>query len=222
MKVTVITSYSIHYTKLYELTILLASIMVFGSFAENYEFAAMKSTGISLQRAMRSLSVFIVFLGIVTFIFSNNVIPWANFNFYNLRKNIAKVQPAMAIAEGQFNDIGNYNIKVEEKSGDRGQYLKNVVIHQKKKRTGNYTVIASKTGELISSENSNILQLILYDGNYYDEILSTNPKEAVKRPYAKSAFEEYIINVDLEGLNDVDLEDNRITSYNVCYTKLLR
>ncbi|HLV69214.1 MAG TPA: LptF/LptG family permease, partial [Xanthomarina sp.] len=41
------------------LTILLASIMVFGSFAENYEFAAMKSTGISLQRAMKGLSIFI-------------------------------------------------------------------------------------------------------------------------------------------------------------------
>lgn len=200
------------------LTILLTSIMVFGSFAENYEFAAMKSTGISLQRAMRSLSIFIVFLGIVTFIFSNNVIPWANFNFYNLRKNIAKVQPAMAIAEGQFNDIGNYNIKVEEKSGDRGQYLKNVIIHQKKsRRIGNYTVISSKTGELISSENSNILQLILYDGNYYDEIVSNNPKDAIKKPYAKSAFEEYIINVDLEGLNDVDLEDK---SYDSRYSML--
>lgn len=202
------------------LTILLASIMVFGSFAENYEFAAMKSTGISLQRAMRSLSVFIVFLGIVTFIFSNNVIPWANFNFYNLRKNIAQVQPAMAIAEGQFNDIGNYNIKVEEKSGDRGQYLKNVIIHQKKsRRIGNYTVIASKTGELISNENSNILQLVLHDGNYYDEIISNNPDEALKKPFAKSAFEEYIINVDLEGLNDVDLEDksldNRYSMLNV-------
>ena len=44
------------------LTILLASIMVFGGFSENYEFAAMKSTGISLQRAMKSLSIFIVLL----------------------------------------------------------------------------------------------------------------------------------------------------------------
>ena len=51
------------------LTILLSSIMVFGSFAENYEFAAMKSTGISLQRAMRSLSVFILFIGVITFFF---------------------------------------------------------------------------------------------------------------------------------------------------------
>ena len=74
------------------LTILLASIMVFGSFAEHYEFAAMKSTGISLQRAMRSISVFVLILAFLTLLFSNYVLPWANFNFYNLRKNIAKEQ----------------------------------------------------------------------------------------------------------------------------------
>ena len=44
------------------LTVLLVSIMVFGNFSENYEFAAMKSPGISLGRAMKSLSIFIVFL----------------------------------------------------------------------------------------------------------------------------------------------------------------
>src|SRR5690606_12063242 len=59
------------------LTILLASIMTFGSFAENYEFAAMKSSGISLQRAMRSLTVFILLVSFTAFFFSNNVIPAA-------------------------------------------------------------------------------------------------------------------------------------------------
>lgn len=49
------------------LTILVSSIMTFGGFSEHYEFAAMKSSGISLQRAMRSLTVFIVLLGILTF-----------------------------------------------------------------------------------------------------------------------------------------------------------
>ena len=70
------------------LTILLSSIMVFGNFAEKYEFAAMKSTGISLQRAMRSLAVFIVGLSVLTFFFANNVIPKAEFNFYNLSAHI--------------------------------------------------------------------------------------------------------------------------------------
>ena len=57
----------------------------------------------------------------------------------------------------------------------------------------------------------------MYDGNYYDEILSKNPTEAKKYPYAKCAFDEYIINVDLEGLNDVDLEDK---SYDSRYSML--
>ncbi len=194
------------------LTILLASIMVFGSFAENYEFAAMKSTGISLQRAMRGLSVFIVGLAITTFFFVNNVIPWAEYNSYNLRKNIAQLKPAMAIAEGQFNEIGTINIKVDKKSGDRGQYLNNIVMHLKsERRTGNYKVIIAKNGELISSESSNILQLVLFDGHFYEEIFSKDPKENIKKPAAKSYFETYTINVDLESMNQVDLEEKSFT-----------
>lgn len=190
------------------LTILLASIMVFGSFAENYEFAAMKSTGISLQRAMRGLSVFIVGLAITTFFFANNVIPWAEYNSYNLRKNIAQLKPAMAIAEGQFNEIGNINIKVDKKTGNRGQYLKKVVMHIKEpKRVGNYKVIIAEKGELISSKNSNILQLVLYNGHYYEEIFSKDPKENVKKPHAKSYFDKYTLNVDLEAINNVDLDE---------------
>jgi lipopolysaccharide export system permease protein len=42
--------------------------MTFGNLAENYEFAAIKSSGISLQRAMRSLTVFILLLSIVALI----------------------------------------------------------------------------------------------------------------------------------------------------------
>ncbi len=189
------------------LTILLASIMVFGSFAENYEFAAMKSTGISLQRAMLGLSVFIVALSITVFFFANNAIPWAEYNSYNLRKNIAQLKPAMAIAEGQFNEIGNINIKVDKKTGERGQFLEKVVMHLKSaNRTGNYKVIIAEKGELISSEKSNILQLVLFDGHYYEELFSKDPKEYLKKQHAKSYFESYTINIDLEGMNEVDLE----------------
>lgn len=195
------------------LTILLASIMVFGSFAENYEFAAMKSTGISLQRAMRTLSVFIVGLAITTFFFANTVMPWAEFNFYNLRKNIAKVKPALAIAEGQFNQLGSINIKVDGKSGDRGQYLKGVIIHQKKGNSpGNYTVIISKTGELASSEDSDVLKLVLFDGNYYDAIQPKDFKDRNKKPFVKSYFEKYTINVDLSKINNVDFDKQDVTT----------
>jgi len=200
------------------LTVLLVSIMVFGNFSENYEFAAMKSTGISLQRAMKSLSIFIVFLSIVSFFFANNVIPLAEYNFYNLRQNIARVKPAMIVAEGQFNQIQDINIKVAKKSGDNGEFLEDVIIHQKKGNTsGNYTVIKSKTGEFYSDESSDLVQLILYDGNYYDEIQSANYQKRTKnRPQVKSTFERYVINIDVSKFNDVDFDKkNTNTRFNM-------
>ncbi len=194
------------------LTILVASIMTFGNFAENYEFAAMKSAGISLQRAMGSLIIFIVFFGFATFYFSNTVIPWAEFKAINLKNNIAKVKPAMAIVEGVFTEVGNYNIKVNKKSGENGQYLDDVIIHQKLKgRPGNYTVIKSKKGVLQSEENSNYLRLILNDGHYYNEIYPNTVEKRRTLPFVKSSFKEHVINIDLSEINKVDLGDESVT-----------
>ena len=189
------------------LTILLTSIMTFGSFAENYEFAAMKSAGISLQRAMRGLTVFIIFIGLVAFFFSNNVIPAAEFKSINLRKNIAQLKPTMAISEGVFNDIQDFNIKVDEKYGDNDQYLKNVIIHQKSARGENHTVIKATEGELVGSTDSEVLSLILKDGNYYDEIPQKDISKRDNKPFTKSYFKEYIINIDISNFNNVDMDD---------------
>jgi len=201
------------------LAILLSSIMVFGQLSENYEFAAMKSTGLSLQRIMRSLIYFTLFLGIIVFFFSNNVVTAAEFNFINLRKNISKIKPTMAIAEGQFSEIGDFNIKVEEKYGNRGQYLTDVIVHQKKNTPGNYTVIKSETGEITSESDSDILQLKLYDGNYYDEVINKDYRVSKSKPFVKSYFKEYMLNIDLSLINDVDFNQegsaNRYSMLNV-------
>lgn len=189
------------------LTILLTSIMTFGNFAENYEFAAMKSSGISLQRAMRSLTFFILLVSLTAFFFANNVIPAAEFKSINLRKNIAQLKPAMAITEGVFNEVGTINIKVDKKSGPNDQYLDDVIIHQKTAKSGNFTVIKAVEGELVGSTDSDVLSLILKDGNYYDEIQPSDLSKRRNKPFAKSHFREYTINLDLSDINNVDLED---------------
>lgn len=204
------------------LTILVTSLMVFGSFAEKYEFAAMKSTGISLQRAMGSVIGFIVILAITAFFFANNVIPYSEYKWQNLRRNISQFQPSMVISEGQFSQIGDmFNIKVEEKSGDRDQFLKDVVIHKKNETrpNGNFTVIIADNGELASEEGSNTLSLILKQGNYYEDIQTNNATKQKGEPFAKSYFDEYAINIDLTELNnkDVDKENdlNNQNMYNI-------
>ena len=201
------------------LTILVASLMVFGNFSEKYEFAAMKSTGISLQRAMKSLMIFTVLLAVVAFFFANNIIPYSEYKWQNLRRNIAQVSPSMVIAEGQFSQIGDdFNIKVDEKSGDRDQYLETVVIHKKKPShpNGNYTVIISEDGELASEEGSNTLSLILNNGYYYDEVQSNDFRKQQRRPFVKSYFDQYTINIDLTEFNDTDIDkDNELSNHNM-------
>ncbi|HBB49250.1 MAG TPA: permease, partial [Flavobacteriaceae bacterium] len=202
------------------LTILVTSLMVFGTLSEQYEFAAMKSTGISLQRAMRSLSVFILLLSAVAFVFANNVIPYSEYKWQNLRRNIAQVSPSMAIVAGQFSSIGDdFNIKVQEKYGDRDQFLREVIIHKKNPESPseNTTVIMAESGELASAEDSNTLSLILNNGHYYEDIqLRNGVKERINQPFAKSAFDTYTIHIDLTELNDTDIDkENNLNNHNM-------
>ncbi len=201
------------------LSVVLASIMTFGNFAENYEFAAMKSAGVSLRRAMAGLSVFIVMLSLASFLFANNVIPFAEYKFVNFRRNIAQLKPAMAIAEGQFSEIGNYNIKVEKKSGENGNHLSQVTIHKKSDRSGaNTVVIKSRTGELVSNKKSNVLKLILRDGYYYEDIIPKKYEDRKRMPFAKSSFKQYVINIDLSKLNNTNVNEEKIANTNTMLT----
>lgn len=197
------------------LTILLSSIMTFGDLAENYEFAAMKSAGISFQRTMKGLTVFIVFISIVAFFFTNNVIPYSEYKFVNFRKNIAQVKPAMAISEGQFSNIGNINIKVNKKSGENDELLEGVTMHKKSSMgEGAKTVIKSKRGQLVSNENSNTLQLVLFDGYYYEDVTPKDYNDRKKMPFAKVNFKQYNINIDLSKINTSNTDEEQISNTN--------
>jgi lipopolysaccharide export system permease protein len=201
------------------LSILLASIMSFGDLSENYELAAMKSAGISLRRALQPLFLFVVFLSIAAFLFANSVIPYAEYKFINFRKNIAQAKPALAIAEGQFSDVGVYNIKVNKKSGENGENLTGITIHKKSELgDGSRIVIKAKNGKLVSSKDSNTLQLILNDGNYYEDILPKNYEDRPKMPFVKTAFKKNIITIDISEFNKIDVDNENITNTNTMLT----
>jgi lipopolysaccharide export system permease protein len=186
--------------------------MTFGNFAERYEFAAMKSAGISLMRAMRPLIIVNSIACLATFYVSNTVIPLAEFKTYNLRKNLSKMRPALAITEGMFNDIGESNIKVGRKYGENDKLLEDVIIHEKSKDKVNHIVIKADKGELKNEELQEGLQLVLYDGYRYEEV--NQKKNKKKNPHNRIAFQQYTMNIDLRSFNDIDLNE---TNYNNTY-----
>lgn len=195
------------------LSVLLASIMTFGDFSENYEFAAMKSAGISLQRAMRSLIIFIFILSGISFWFANNVAPQAEYRFVNIRREIMHTKPAMAIAAGQFNDLGALNIKFDEKFGKNDEELKNVTMHMvNQQNSENKTVIKAERGRIETSEKSNILKLHLYNGNYYEDLNPKNYRQREKKPFVKANFEHYILSLDLAEFDNSEEELQKISN----------
>ena len=193
------------------LSILLASLTTYGTLSENYEFIAMKSNGISIIRSMVALLIFHIFLGIGSFYFSNHVVTYGELKSYNLRKNLAKLKPTLSIREGIFNDIGDMNIKVSRKYGDNEQYLEDIILHNISNDEINRLVIKAESGE-VRNENDNYLQLILKNGNRYEDVVASTAAEKQNYPHTRASFEEYILNIDISDFNNVDLEEETYRS----------
>ena len=193
------------------LSILLASLTTYGTLSENYEFIAMKSNGISIIRSMVALLIFHIFLGVGSFYFSNHVVTYGELKSYNLRKNLAKLKPTLSIREGIFNDIGNMNIKVSRKYGDNEQFLEDIILHNISDDEINRLVIKAESGE-VRNESDNYLQLILKNGNRYEDVIASTAADKQKYPHTRASFEEYILNIDISEFNNVDLEEETYKS----------
>ena len=137
--------------------ILLSSIMALGTLAENYEFAAIKSAGISLKRVIRPLVILVILLSGLNFIFLNNIYPWATLKQKNLYLNMKKKKPALALVPGAFNtEIPGISIKFDEKYGEEENLLKNVQIADLNAGKGKIKVILLKKVQFLQKKEANI------------------------------------------------------------------
>ncbi len=179
------------------LAVLLGSIMCFGKLAENYELAAMKSSGLSLFRIMRPLIVVIGVLAGLTFLFNNFVLPFVHLKSQSLLYDIRQKKPTVNIKEGVFyNGIENYSLRVAKKSANKDS-LKDIYIYNHTARMGNTTQLYAKSGRITTTIDTSELILILRDGNRYEESVdATRPNEA--KTLSQLNFRNLQINIPLE------------------------
>ena len=179
------------------IAVLISSVMVLGKLGENYELAALQSSGISLISIMKPIFILIVLISISSFLFSNYVMPIANFNGGSLLYDIKKKKPAINIKEGIFyNDIDGFSIKIGSK--DDG-ILNNILIYDHKENLGNKKVISAKSGKMKITDDEKYMELYLYDGNSYIEIENNNKKK--KSINRKISFQKDLIRFDLSSFN---------------------
>ena len=178
------------------LAVLLSSLMAFGNLGEYMELTAMKASGISLQRAIRPVLIFSLFLSLSAFYFSNNVLPRANLKMKTLLQDISNKRPELNIKPGIFNsDIQNYVIRIGSKSSD-GKLLSDIMIYDHSSRNGNDRVIIAERGTMGLSADGNYLELRMKNGRSYTEA-ELGRKQKGRYPFLKEVFDEELIRFDL-------------------------
>jgi lipopolysaccharide export system permease protein len=151
------------------LSVLLSSIMTYGSLGENYELVAIKSAGISLRRAMYPMMVVVFVISVAAFIFSDYMLPVANLKYYSLLYDARKQKSADLIPENIFSSrFPGYTIRVKRKDPD-GQTLYDIMIYQRGVIDINHIVTFAKSGQMYRTKDDLFLILKLKDGVRYEE-----------------------------------------------------
>ena len=156
------------------LATLLSSMMTLGTLGENNELLAIKAAGISLQRVLVPLSIVCVCISIGAFFISNNLIPVAYNNIYQLREDISRTKEEIKIPAGTFyNGIEGYILRVEERNDETGM-MHGVMVYNHTKKKGNTSLTIADSAMIKMAKGKNYLTFTLYDGTNYEE---TNNKQ---------------------------------------------
>jgi lipopolysaccharide export system permease protein len=184
------------------LAILLASLMTFGNMGEFSELSALKSSGIPLQRIMRPLMILIGGVAVISFFFSNNVLPYSTSKARTLLYDIRRKKPDINIQAGTFyNGVPDFSIKVTSKDPVTNR-LDNLIIYDHRERRGNTSVTVADSGYMKTTSDGSGLIMTLYNGYSFNEMEEKNVGSATRTyPTRKDTFREQTIVIPLAGFD---------------------
>ena len=189
------------------LAVLLSSIMTFGNLGENYELVAIKSAGVSLQKAMRPLFVLIIGLAISSFFFSDYMLPRANAKFYSLLYDIRSKKLSFLIKPGVFNNsIPGYAIRVDRKGEGGIDSLYGLLIYDHTNFSGIPKIIMAKQGRMTKTSDGKYMILQLSDGIRYEEG-SGNGAYDPRRTFTRMRFKETEVKLDFSSFGKMSRTD---------------
>ncbi|MBR8538254.1 LptF/LptG family permease [Carboxylicivirga sediminis] len=199
------------------LAILLASLMTFGSLGENYELTAIKASGVSLLRTMKSLIYVTIIISVLAFGFSNNVLPWANLKLYTLLWSVKQKKPELEIKEQIFYDgIEDFRIKISSKDPETGLMQDVMIYDHRDSRNPNSNVTLADSGKLQVSEDNGYMKLTLMDGIRFEENVQSQRKrldDREKQRFRQDKFKKQIALFEMEGHN-LERSDEKLFSSN--------
>ncbi len=180
------------------LAVLLSSLMTFGNLGEHFELTAIKSSGISLLRALRPIGIFVLFLTIFAYLSNNYIVPKINLKTFGLLYDIRMKSPALDIREGVFySGIPNYSIKVNRKVDDIR--LNDIIIYNHSEGQGNVNIILADSGRMEPFIDDRYMSLTLYNGTNYKEKRAQRGISEKPTEFSRTYFSQNRIIFNLES-----------------------
>ena len=204
------------------LSILLASLMMFGNLGESLELLAIKSAGISLLKSMVPLIVLVGFISVGAFFFQNNAMTKIQPKFFSLLISIRQKSPELEIPEGVFyKEIDGYNMYVGSKNRETGM-LYDVTIYDISSGFQNMVVIISDSAHMSSSEDKLSIVFKIFDGQQFHNF--TQGQNQANRnsnsefvPYARENFKVKTMTIPYDDnfnrMEESVLQENTSSNY---------
>ncbi|MEE9430061.1 MAG: LptF/LptG family permease [Melioribacteraceae bacterium] len=173
------------------MAVLVATLMAFGTMAQNNEIAIMKASGISLYKIMippllGSIAIFFLLVQ-----FNNHIYPDSNHALRILMQDISSQKPTLSLVPGVFSqEVPRYSILSKEIDPITNK-LKTVTIYDHS-NPSSLNVVTAKRGEIYFSSDRKKLILNLFDG----EIHTSNRGDF--KPYRKLNFENHKIAMEAQ------------------------
>ncbi len=155
------------------MSVLVATLMAFGSLSSYNEVTAIKGSGVSLTRMMFPVLIASIGVFYLLVLFDNNVLPDANHAAKTIMIDINRKKPTFTLEPGQFSmEIQNHAILVR-KTDPNSTKLQGITIFDFS-NPQKFTTITAKRGTVGFSPDMRHIIMLLYDGEV-DQYDNTQP-----------------------------------------------
>jgi len=175
------------------MSVLVATLMAFGSLSSSNEITIMKAGGISLPKLMFPVLIFSVIITYLMILFNNDVLPEANHRARILLGDISRTKPSFFLESGKFSeDINGARILVK-KTFENSNNLEGIYIYD-------YTnphyknLITAEKGDIGFTSDFKSVVMNLFNG----EIHQFNGDDPANK-YRKIKYERHRIIFSAEG-----------------------
>ncbi len=184
------------------MSVLIATLMAYGSMSANNEITVMKSSGLSVYRMITAPLIVSLLLAYGLMEFNNRVLPDANHRAKTLGIDIRRARPTLSLEPGIFSqEIKGYTI-IARKNYEETNELEGLTIYDHSDPNSNVLISADRGFIAYGPDFSNLI-LDLYQGEIHEISTETNNNE-----YRRVKFNRHRILIPYEGYDFERTADN--------------